>query len=308
MAERLEGKIFGYLEVIEYDKDKRKWKCKCQCGNTTYIATRNLKTGNTKSCGCMKNAVGIKKPRKDKYKKMLYKNVGQLKVTKIDENKDMAICLCTECGKHYVEIPLVELAEMYKSRKKSYTCGIDGCVHTRKKSINRQSNSIEKGERFGNLIVEKRLENKIIKTDKSFSSIPMFLCKCDCGNSVEVQGRYLIVGKTTSCGCKKGKNFKTRNSYKDITSTEEGKMLYDIFKRWKSKFKQPSNSFKKNIIDCGIKFFPELEDKEKPFECFYRWAVLSGFSKENHYLERRDYLKDFSSSNCFWTNVKTKGY
>lgn len=308
MAEQLEGKTFGYLEVIEYDKDKKKWKCECQCGNITYIATRNLKTGNTKSCGCMKNAVGIKKPRKDKYKKLLYKDIGQLRVTKIDEKKNIAICLCIECGKHYIEIPLDKLAEMYKSRKKSYTCGIDGCIHTRKKRVNRTSNSIKMGERFGNLVVEKRVDNKILKTKKSFSSIPMFLCRCDCGSLVEVQGRYLISEKTTSCGCKKGNNFKSRNNYKEITSTENGKMLYNIFKKWRIKFKQPSNSFKQNIIDRGIKFFPELEDKERPFEIFYRWAMLNGFSKENHYLERKNYLKDFSGENCFWTNIKTKGY
>lgn len=308
MAEKLEGKTFGYLEVIEYDKDKRKWKCKCQCGNTTYIATRNLKTGNTKSCGCMKNAVGIKKPRKNKYAKLLYKDIGQLRVTKIDEKNGTASCFCLECSKHTIDIPLEKLEEMYKKRKQSYTCEIDGCVHTRKRRINKTSHSIKKGQRFGNLVVEKRLDNKIVKTDKSLSSIPMFLCKCDCGNSVEVQGRYLIGGRTKSCGCKKGENFKSRNSYKDITSTDDGKMLYDIFKRWKIKFRQPSNAFKKNVIDRGIKFFPELEDKEKPFEYFYRWAILSGFSKEEQYLERRNYLKDFSSDNCYWTNKKTKGY
>ena len=73
MAEQLEGRIFGQLEVIEYDKDKKKWKCKCKCGNMAYIATRNLKTGNTKNCGCMRNAVGIKRPRKNKTEMLLYR-------------------------------------------------------------------------------------------------------------------------------------------------------------------------------------------------------------------------------------------
>lgn len=306
MSEELEGKIFGYLTVIRYNKEKKKWECRCSCGNTTYVPTKNLKSGNTKSCGCMKNAKGIKKPRKNKQNTLLYKDVGQLRVTNIDEENNIATCFCLECGKHVINIPIEELNRMYKSRKKSFTCGIDGCIHTRQKK--RTSKSIEAGEKFGNLVVQKRLKNKISKTEKSTLSIPVFLCKCNCGNTVEVQGRYLLNGRTTSCGCKKSLNFKGKQNYKDITSTENGKILYDIFKKWKLKFKQPTNSFQKKVIDKGIKFFPELDGKERDFELFYQWAIISGFSKETPYIERINYLKDFSSTNCYFTSKKTKGY
>ena len=306
MSEELEGKTFGHLKVIKYDKEKKKWKCKCDCGNITYVPTKNLKSGNTKSCGCMKNAKGIKKPRKNKNNNLLYKDIGQLRVTKIDEDKKMATCFCLECGKHIIEVPIDELTKMYQSRRKSFTCGIDGCTH--KKEKKRTSNSIKNGERFGNLIVKKRLENKISKTEKSISSIPVFLCKCDCGKIIEVQGRYLLNGKTKSCGCIKNKNFASKENYKDITSTEIGKILYNIYKRWRMKFKEPTKSFKKNVIDRGIKFFPELDGKEKPFEFFYQWAIASGFKKETPYLERINYLEDFSSTNCYFISKKTKGY
>ena len=101
---------------------------------------------------------------------------------------------------------------------------------------------------------------------------------------------------------------KVKNNYKLLTSTEEGKLLYGIFKKWKLKYQQPTAMFKKNVIDAGIKFFPEITDKDNAFEYFYRWAMLNGFSKENMFLERRDYSKDFSGKNCLWTNNKTKGY
>lgn len=29
------------------------YKCKCDCGNETIVSARNLRTGNTKSCGCL---------------------------------------------------------------------------------------------------------------------------------------------------------------------------------------------------------------------------------------------------------------
>lgn len=306
MSKNIEGQKFGHLKVIEYDKDKKKWKCQCDCGNVTYVVTRNLKTGNTKSCGCRKNAKGIKKPRNVK-NTLAKKTIGQLQVIKIDEKNNVATCHCLQCGNN-VRIPITKLKEMNKLKRKSYTCGINGCSYIRKTKFNKTSNSIKDGDRFGSLIVIKRLENKILKTSKSFSSVPMFLCKCDCGKEVKVQGRYLLNGNTKSCGCQKGKNFISKNQYKDILQTENGKLLYEIYRRWQKKFKQPTDLFKNKVVDCGIKFFPEIENKQDNFRHFYLWATLNGFSKEDCYLERRNYLKDFSGENCFWTNIKTKGY
>lgn len=58
--ENLTGMVFGRLTVIERADDHicpsgqhiRQWKCRCSCGNTTIVSSRNLKTGNTASCGC----------------------------------------------------------------------------------------------------------------------------------------------------------------------------------------------------------------------------------------------------------------
>ena len=49
------GQVFGKLTVIELDQESsggRKWICKCSCGNTVPVREYNLKSGNTKSCGC----------------------------------------------------------------------------------------------------------------------------------------------------------------------------------------------------------------------------------------------------------------
>lgn len=56
----LTGQTFGELTVIERADDHvcpsgqhiRMWKCVCSCGNITNVSSRNLQTGNTKSCGC----------------------------------------------------------------------------------------------------------------------------------------------------------------------------------------------------------------------------------------------------------------
>lgn len=53
----LTGQRFGRLVVLE-DTDERQcgaivWKCQCDCGNIVNVATGNLQTGHTQSCGCL---------------------------------------------------------------------------------------------------------------------------------------------------------------------------------------------------------------------------------------------------------------
>jgi hypothetical protein len=55
----LTNQKFGKL-VCEKDVGRTKngnvlWKCKCECGNYTVVNSSSLKTGNTKSCGCILN-------------------------------------------------------------------------------------------------------------------------------------------------------------------------------------------------------------------------------------------------------------
>lgn len=61
-CQRLEGKRFGKLIAIEIDMQKKIekprfnfWICRCDCGNMTSVNTRDLNSGHTKSCGCLKN-------------------------------------------------------------------------------------------------------------------------------------------------------------------------------------------------------------------------------------------------------------
>lgn len=61
-AENLTGQKFDRLRVIERvertpdvnpsDRSAR-WLCKCDCGNTIIVSAHSLKSGNTRSCGCL---------------------------------------------------------------------------------------------------------------------------------------------------------------------------------------------------------------------------------------------------------------
>lgn len=61
--EDLTHQTFGMLTVLHRSSkigDKRvKWICQCECGNLVEVQANNLKSGHTKSCGCV-NSLGEK--------------------------------------------------------------------------------------------------------------------------------------------------------------------------------------------------------------------------------------------------------
>lgn len=112
--EDLTGKTFYDLIVLKYDKIKngqRYWKCQCKCGNITYLSTRDLNSGKTKSCGCRKY-LDIKPG--DVY--------GYLTVIKKLENKRgtngafIYKCKC-KCGNE------IEVASYNLQRERTRSCG-----------------------------------------------------------------------------------------------------------------------------------------------------------------------------------------
>lgn len=103
------GNIYGYLTVIERapnSKDGRAmWKCKCKCGNEVIVSGKHLRSGNTKSCGCLKKE-RIRESRKNKHKDMLGRTYGYLTVLDYGDyairpdgrHDQMMICKCELCG------------------------------------------------------------------------------------------------------------------------------------------------------------------------------------------------------------------
>lgn len=55
---KLVGRVFGKLIVLSATDKKyiRQviWLCQCECGNTVEVCTKNLTSGNTRSCGCLR--------------------------------------------------------------------------------------------------------------------------------------------------------------------------------------------------------------------------------------------------------------
>lgn len=80
-----------FMTTLPNGKRKRMSECICNCGNIVTVRTGNLKSGNTKSCGCS---------RQKRIKSMIGKRFGMLTVVSkgIQDNGATWNCVC-DCGK-----------------------------------------------------------------------------------------------------------------------------------------------------------------------------------------------------------------
>ncbi len=56
-AKDITGQRFGRLVALNPTEERRDrkivWRCLCDCGNICYLTGKSLRSGNTKSCGCL---------------------------------------------------------------------------------------------------------------------------------------------------------------------------------------------------------------------------------------------------------------
>ena len=99
--------VFGDLTVIGKSpktcKSGSMWECRCSCGAVVTVARCNLKSGNTKSCGCKSHILTIEsRKRKGLEKDLTGKEFGRLVVIRKAEARSgtnpLCVCLCS-CGK-----------------------------------------------------------------------------------------------------------------------------------------------------------------------------------------------------------------
>lgn len=159
----LTNQRFGRLTALErLDKKRRNsyiWRCRCDCGNETEVSAEILRSGGTKSCGCIRQAaskhraVDIKGQRFGRLVALepLGKRMGGSVVWRcqcdcgnetevscnslIQGNTKSCGCLCREnksltVSLRYIDGTCVELVEKQKLRKNN-TSGYTGVVSFR---------------------------------------------------------------------------------------------------------------------------------------------------------------------------------
>lgn len=219
---------FTVLDVIKTDKGII-YECKCDCGNIFKLTGTVLKRKNNNlQCDCS----------------LIGKRFGNLVIKSVNRKKSVIYCTCKcDCG----NVSIVQ----YNNLKSGHTSSC-GCLLK-----NEEYNHIL-GKRFGKLIVLKELDVK----DDPYGH-RHFLCRCDCGNEVEVLGHNLLGNQTTSCGCKKIVRSLQRKTPITNTSGVKGVYFDQKNQKWVAKIGINYKSYKSSYddIEAAIVNRKAMEDE-----------------------------------------------
>ena len=213
------NKMFGVYLVLDKNEELTKekkhvyWQCECQkCKSIQNVRADNLKR-LPKNCPNCKNDLTNQQFGK---LTVLYK-------TRLDSNgHSYWMCQC-ECGNQ---------KEISSSNLKNSGTKSCGCIHSEITSkIHFQDLTNQK---FGKLTVIKRI------TEIGDGQIK-WLCQCECGSIVEVQGSNLKNSHTISCGCVKSKGeLKIRQILLDLNIDYKTEYVFEDLKNRRFDFYIPS--------------------------------------------------------------------
>lgn len=143
------------------------------------------------------------------------------------------------------------------------------------------------GCKFGMLTVR-----EFLRIDEEHGAI--WLCDCECGNTVEVSSRRLSSKNTKSCGC-------LRHTFKRTHGLSNTR-LYDIWCHTRSKCTKPND---RRYEDYGARGISVCDEWANDFMSFYNWAMNNGY-EDNLSLDRIDVDGNYEPSNCRWADDYTQ--
>lgn len=128
-------------------------------------------------------------------------------------------------------------------------------------------------------------------------------CICDCRKTCIVEGAKLRNGHTQSCGCYRH----TRQVEANTKHNGRHSRLYVVWCNMKGRCYNPNDNRYSNYGARGITVCKEWKDD---FGAFRQWAEMNGYRADakrgDCTLDRIDNDKDYSPSNCRWTDNQTQ--
>lgn len=179
-------------------------------------------------------------------------------------------CVC-DCGKETI------------ARNHALLNGIRVSCGCYQKEMLSKSRVDRTGVRYGRLVALRQVEGT------------KWLCRCDCGNEIVVDGRNLTMGGTQSCGCLKLE----RTSECHRTHGKSKERLYKVWKGMRRRCYGVNEPAYANYGGRGISICDEWRND---YTKFREWALENGYDPDAQYgkctIDRIDVNGNYEPSNC----------
>lgn len=137
------------------------------------------------------------------------------------------------------------------------------------------------GQKFGRLTA--------IRSIGPRPNVFFWLCKCECGKEVEINGNKLRSGRTKSCGC--------------ITATQKGLSTSKTYNSWNGMM---SRCYDKNAVNYG-RYGARGTIVYEPWHIFENFYKDMGERPKGLTLDRIDSKGIYEPKNCRWATTKQQG-
>jgi len=156
--------------------------------------------------------------------------------------------------------------------------------------------NIEKGQRFGRLVVIKETERWI---DDAGRSKRKFLCRCDCGVEKEMKLAHIRNAQVISCGCARREALDKHRAFSNRKHGLSRSRTYNIWSSMRGRCNNKNSDAYSAYGGKGIK------------HC-QKWATFDGFlddmgeCPDGLTLDRIDGTKGYYKENCRWADWNTQ--
>lgn len=129
--------------------------------------------------------------------------------------------------------------------------------------------------------------------DKNRQSL--WLCRCECGREVAVNGYNLRRGKSEGC----------KSCARRLAATKHGGKGTRLYRIWRAMRKRCGDENDKNFKNYGGRGIKACKEWDESFVAFRDWALANGYADDLS-IDRIDNDSGYGPENCRWVTSKTQ--